>query len=214
VKVLRLPDTILALIFDLDGTLYTNPAYGKFQETSQVARLALFLGVSEAQAQALLDDSREALRLRGQPKTSMANHFLGLGVGMEDIVAWREEAIVPRDWLVPNPRLDAVLAQLGEDFRLAILTNNPRGVGRANLEALGVAERFELVVGLDDSFESKPARAPFLAVCARLGLEPESCVSIGDREDVDLATPLDLGMGAILVDGVEDVYRLPEILRI
>jgi putative hydrolase of the HAD superfamily len=214
VKVLSLPGTILALIFDLDGTLYTNALYGKFQETSQVARLALHLGIDETQAQALLDGSREARRERGLPRTSMANHFLGLGIDMEKIVRWREEAIIPRDWLEPDPGLDAVLARLGTNYRLAILTNNPRSVGRASLEALGVAGRFELVVGLDDSFESKPSPAPFLKVCSLLGLLPQSCVSIGDREDVDLTTPLSLGMGAVLVDGVEDVCRLPEILNV
>jgi phosphoglycolate phosphatase/putative hydrolase of the HAD superfamily len=41
---------------------------------------------------------------------------------------------------------------------------------------------------------------------------PESCLSVGDRYDIDIALPLELGMGGILVDGVEDVYRLPELL--
>ena len=212
-KVLRLPDRILALIFDLDGTLYTNPPYGKFQESSQVARLALFLGIDELEARRLLDDLREARRARGLPSTSMANHFLALGVDMGTIIRWREEAIIPRDWLKPDPRLGAVLSLLGSRFRLSLLTNNPRRVGLANLEALGVEDRFESVVGLDDSCESKPSEAPFLAVCARLGLPPGAFVSIGDREDVDLATALSLGMGAVLVDGVEDVYRLPGILK-
>jgi FMN phosphatase YigB (HAD superfamily) len=142
----------------------------------------------------------------------MANHFLGFGVDMATIVRWREEEIVPGAWLKADPRLDAALALLEKRFTLAVLTNNPCKVGQANLEALGVAGRFELVVGLDDSLESKPSPAPFLAVCSRLGLAPGSCVSIGDREDVDLSTPMELGMGAILVNGVEDVYRLPELL--
>jgi phosphoglycolate phosphatase/putative hydrolase of the HAD superfamily len=36
-------------------------------------------------------------------------------------------------------------------------------------------------------------------------------VSIGDRCDIDIALPLELGMGGILVEGVEDVYALGEI---
>jgi FMN phosphatase YigB (HAD superfamily) len=212
VKVLRLPAAALALVFDLDGTLYTHPRYAQFQESSQVARLACHLGLGAAEAQAMLDGSREARRACGLPKTSMANHFLGFGVDMATIVRWREEEIVPGAWLKADPRLDAALALLEKRFTLAVLTNNPCKVGQANLEALGVAGRFELVVGLDDSLESKPSPAPFLAVCSRLGLAPGSCVSIGDREDVDLSTPMELGMGAILVNGVEDVYRLPELL--
>jgi FMN phosphatase YigB (HAD superfamily) len=211
VKLLGLPPLVLALVFDLDGTLYTNRDYAKFQESSQVARLARRLGLSQMEAQAALDGAREARRAQGLPKTSMARYFLGFGVDMATIIGWREEEIHPADWLAPDARLDATLALLGKRFRLALLTNNPRRIGVENLDALGVAGRFELVVGLDDSFESKPAKEPFLTVCARLGLDPSSCVSIGDREDVDLATALDLGMGAVLVEGVEDVYRLPEL---
>jgi phosphoglycolate phosphatase/putative hydrolase of the HAD superfamily len=43
------------------------------------------------------------------------------------------------------------------------------------------------------------------------GAMPETCVSVGDRYDIDIALPLELGMGGILVDGVEDVYTLPEV---
>lgn len=211
-KVLRLPDIVLALVFDLDGTLYTHAAYGKFQETSQVARLARHLGTSAAEAQALLDASREARRRQGLPKTAMGKLFLDFGVDMDTVVRWREEEIHPKDWLVADPRLDEALGALGRRFKLALLTNNPRKVGMESLEALGVARRFEVVVGLDDHLDSKPAPKPFLLACSCLGLPPSACVSIGDREDVDLRTALELGMGAILVDGVEDIYRLTEIL--
>jgi hypothetical protein len=30
---------------------------------------------------------------------------------------------------------------------------------------------------------------------------------------MDIALPLELGAGGVLVDGVADVYRLPEIIR-
>ena len=71
---------------------------------------------------------------------------------------------------------------------------------------------FRAVVGLDDTMASKPAPEPFLAASRLLGLKPELCVSIGDRRDVDLSPAMALGMGAVLVDGVEDVYSLPGIL--
>jgi ribonucleotide monophosphatase NagD (HAD superfamily) len=38
--------------------------------------------------------------------------------------------------------------------------------------------------------------------------EPGACVSVGDRYDMDIAIPLSLGMGGILVAGVADVYQL------
>jgi phosphoglycolate phosphatase/putative hydrolase of the HAD superfamily len=46
-----------------------------------------------------------------------------------------------------------------------------------------------------------------------LGADIAGCISIGDRYDIDLALPLKLGMGGILVDGVSDVYRLPAVFE-
>jgi phosphoglycolate phosphatase/putative hydrolase of the HAD superfamily len=75
-----------------------------------------------------------------------------------------------------------------------------------------VEEFFPAVVGLDTCGVSKPHEAPFIKTAELLGLPLNACVSIGDRYDIDLALPLELGMGGILVDGVEDVYGLPELL--
>ena len=207
-----LPPEAEALIFDFDGTLYTDAAYARYQEDCQVARLARHLGVGEAEAVARLEAAREARRAAGLPKTSLARHFLRCGVDRKTSVRWRIEEIRPAEWIGPNSALDQTLATLARRFRLVLLTNNPREVGRAGVAALGVAPRFEAVIGLDDTFESKPAPEPFLAAASALGLAPGVCVSIGDRMDVDLEPALALGMGAILVDGVEDVYRLPELL--
>ncbi len=198
-----------ALIFDMDGTLYENLDYYRFQESSQVERLAGFLGISEKEAAERLGAARQARRAAGLPRTSMANHFLSLGADMPSIVRWREEALDPRRWLRPDPRLDATLGLLSGRFRLALLTNNPRSVGLASLQALGVAQRFEQVIGLDDTGKSKPSAEPFIAACGLLGLPLASCVSIGDREDVDIGPALRLGMGGILVRSVREVYELP-----
>ena len=43
-----------------------------------------------------------------------------------------------------------------------------------------------------------------------LGVRPEACVAVGDRYDLDIAIPLDMGMGGILVTGVEEVYQIFE----
>ena len=215
----RIPSDCAALIFDMDGTLYTHEGYGSWQETSQVTRLARHLGIRDEEAAAMMAEAREARRAAGLAKTSMANLFLELGrsrgfpIDMRTIIRWREEEIRPAEWLKADPKLSETLAALASRFRLCLLTNNPRSVGAASLAALGVAPHFSLVIGLDDSFESKPSFQPFLKACAALGLPPASCVSIGDRMDVDIEPALALGMGGILVEGVEDIYRLPELLK-
>jgi phosphoglycolate phosphatase/putative hydrolase of the HAD superfamily len=75
-----------------------------------------------------------------------------------------------------------------------------------------VEDCFTAITGLDTCMVSKPHRLPFRRAAESLGLAPEHCISIGDRYEIDIALPLDMGMGGILVEGVEDVYALPELL--
>ncbi len=205
---------VKALVFDMDGTLYENLDYYRFQTSSQVERLATYLGTSQEEAYRRFENARAARKAAGLPPTSMANHFLALGVDMPTIIRWREEALIPGEWLKPDQKLDEVLGTLAKRFRLALLTNNPRSVGTASLQALGVERHFEIVVGLDDTGMSKPSPEPFTALCRSLGLPFEACVSIGDRKDVDIEPALALGMGGILVQGVEEIYSLPAYLGI
>jgi hypothetical protein len=44
-------------------------------------------------------------------------------------------------------------------------------------------------------------------------MEAISCISIGDRYDVDIEVPLAMGMGGILVEGAAEVAKLPGFLR-
>ncbi len=200
------------LLFDFDSTLYTNAAYQKFQNDVLIEKFALVRGISSAEAHSLVDKKRAADAAAGLGRTSLGNVLLSFGIPIETSVVWREELIRPSDWLKPDPALAKALSRLAAYFSLALVTNNPRSVGRAGLAALTVEPFFRVVIGLDDTMRSKPDPAPYRAAAQALGIEPVSCVSIGDRYDVDLAPALGLGMGAILVDGAADVYRLPCLL--
>jgi phosphoglycolate phosphatase/putative hydrolase of the HAD superfamily len=208
-KVIAIGEDPKALVFDLDNTLYTNPAYAQFQEDALVERLGRELGIGAAAAAARIAALRAEREAAGLGKTSLGKLFAALGVEMRDSVRWREECFEPAKWLKRDERLAAALRNLAKDFKLALMTNNPRSVGEKSLDALGARSSFSALVGLDDTLSGKPAPEPFLEVCKRLGLEPRRCVSIGDRFDVDLAPAMELGMGAILVEGVADVYKLP-----
>jgi len=201
-----------ALIFDLDNTLYTNPAYAASQEEALVERLGRDLGMSTEAAAAKIAALRAERSTAGLGVTSLGRLFAALGIEISTSVAWRVECIDPAKWLKRDVRLDRALGMLAKNYSLALLTNNPRLVGERSLAALGVRSRFGVLVGLDDTLVGKPAPEPFIETARRMGLEPGRCVSIGDRFDVDLAPAMELGMGAILIDGVEDVYLLPECL--
>lgn len=211
-KVYRLPVSPKAILFDLDSTLYSSPEYAAFQSDVLVRELARVRGVEEAGIRGEIRAVRDRIARETGKVTSLGNAMAELGVDIPTSVAWRERLIKPGDWLSRDGMLAEALSALAGRFLLAVVTNNPRSVGRETLRALEVEDSFRVVVGLDDTMVSKPAREPFELAARLLGLPAGDCVSVGDRYDVDLAVPLELGMGAILVDGVEDVYSLPPLL--
>lgn len=210
-KVVALPPEPTALIFDLDNTLYTNSSYAAFQEDVLVERLGRELGISSEDAAQKIAILRAERVQAGLGKTSLGKLFAALGIDITTSVRWREDCIEPRKWLHPDSRLQHALGLLARDYVLALTTNNPRLIGEKSLDALGVRSRFSILVGLDDTLSGKPSSEPFEETARRLGVRPDRCISIGDRFDVDLAPAMELGMGAILVDGVEDVYELPTL---
>lgn len=212
-RIYRLPAATRAILFDIDGTLYTNAEYGRRQIDVLIEELARVRGQDIDQTRADVEKARATIAGRDGVQTSLGNAMAALGVDLPTSVAWRERLIDPAAFLSPDARLRAALGSFVEaGIRLVAVTNNPKSVGLASIRALGVDGLFSAVVGLDDTLRSKPAREPYELAARRAEAPPETCLSAGDRYDVDLAVPLDLGMGAVLVDGVEDVYALPEIL--
>ncbi len=70
------------------------------------------------------------------------------------------------------PGMADALAQLSELGSLAIVTNKPEGLSDQLLRALGVRERFAVVIGGDSCAEPKPSPVPLRAAAARLGVGP------------------------------------------
>ncbi len=209
-----MPRPVGAALFDIDGTLYTNQAYVDFQVDVLIEELARISGRGLAAMREDIERTRRGLaEAEGRATTSLGNAMAAWGVDIATSVAWRNRLIDPSRFLKPDLRLAAALSALrGGGIAIAAVTNNPQALGRATLRALGVEGYFSAVVGLDDTMKSKPAREPYELAARLLGRESALCLSVGDRYDVDLAIPLELGMGAILVDGVEDVYGLPALL--
>jgi phosphoglycolate phosphatase/putative hydrolase of the HAD superfamily len=212
-KIYKLPETVLALVFDLDLTLYISPEYGKAQNDSLVARLGEVMGRSFEEMDREVNDYRSRFTAsQGGKKPSLTSILLNYGISIADNIRWREETCEPARFLGEDKKLKKTLSELSARYALGVVTNNPVLVARRTLAVLGVEDCFGALVGLDTCMTAKPGRLPFVRITEFLGRKVETCVSIGDRYDIDLALPMELGMGGILVDGVEDVYGLPEIL--
>ena len=210
--VYRLPSCCRAIIFDMDSTLYTHPEYAQAQIDLPVMRLAALQGKSFGEMSKEIADFRKnwAAAHNGQV-ISLGNTFTAFGISIEENIRWREELYNPEQYLSRDDKLYAAVKQLSSRFALTVVTNNPVSIAMRTLAMLGVAEFFCGITGLDTCGVSKPHEAPFKKAVELCKTAAEYCVSVGDRYDIDIALPLELGMGGILVDGVEDVYKLPEL---
>lgn len=212
-KIYKIPENLHTIIFDIDSTLYTNPSYAFEQVDCQVRHFAELRNMSHQEARNLVSNFRKnwAAEHNGQ-KISLGNLLTYFGIPIEESIQWRKTLLEPADFLGPDQKLFDSLSKLEKKFKMICVTNNPVLPARKTLEAIGISDFFPEIIGLDTCRVSKPNKKPFLLAAQKTGCNPEGCLSIGDRYDIDLALPLELGMGGILVNGVEDVWNLPQIL--
>jgi len=213
-KVYRLPSDLAncAIIFDMDNTLYTHNEYAQSQIDLPVKRLADLRKKTFNKMKTEIDEYRRNWTESHNGQTlSLGNVFLEFGISINESILWREELCCPEDHLTEDKQLRITLEVLSSCFQLAIVTNNPVSVAQRTLSVLGVNDLFTNIIGLDTFGISKPDKVHFLKAAELCGVEAVQCISVGDRFDIDITLPLELGMGGILVNGVEDVYRLPDL---
>jgi phosphoglycolate phosphatase/putative hydrolase of the HAD superfamily len=211
-KVYNIPERVSCVIFDIDSTLYTNDAYAHEQVDVQIRHFANLRGMTDDEARAMVGTFRDDYFREHGKKISLGNTLVNFGIPIEESVRWRESLIEPARFLSRDDKLAATLRELSYRFTLVAVTNNPVLPARKTLDVLGVSGFFPELIGLDTTGVSKPHKKPFLAAAERAQTPIAECLSVGDRYDIDIALPLELGMGGILVDGVEDVYELPALL--
>ena len=212
-KIHKIPQTIQTLIFDIDSTLYTNSAYAYEQVDCQVREFAKLKNLTSDEARKLVFDFRKKFaEENGGKKISLGNLLTNFGIPIEQSVKWRNDLMHPEDFLVRDEKLICELQILSKKYKLICVTNNPVKPARKTLEVIGISDFFEHIVGLDTCYKSKPARESFEKALELIKTTAKNAVAIGDRYDLDVQLPLQMGMGGIEVSGVEDVYDLNKIL--
>ena len=212
-KSFNIPDAVKALIFDIDSTLYTNSAYAFEQVDCQVREFAKLKGISNDEARKMVSEYRKKFAAENNgKKVSLGNTLLAFGIPIEQSVQWRKALMEPSDFLKKDEKLINLMRDFQKNYKMICVTNNPVLPARKTLEAIGISEFIPQIIGLDTCYKSKPAYEPFKKAMEALGEKAENCVAVGDRYDLDLAIPLEMGMGGILVSGVEEIYSLHKLL--
>lgn len=212
-KIYKIPENIKTIIFDIDSTLYTSSAYAFEQVDAQIRHWAHKQRITAAQARNKISQFRKNWsRENGGKKISLGNAFTYFGVTIEESIEMRRTLLEPKNFLKRDEELIETLKILMQKYRLICVTNNPVLPARKTLKAIGIDQLIPDIIGLDTCGKSKPALEPFQLACKLTDSKPDECLAIGDRYDMDIALPLQMGMGGILVHSVQDVYKLTELI--
>ena len=111
------------------------------------------------------------------------------------------------------PALSA-LEQAHPSVALGVVTNGEGEPQRAKLAAIGLGERFPVVVASGEAGVAKPEAEIFALACERLGVEPAQAVHVGDRLDLDAEGAIAAGLRGIWLDRLGTTPRPTHIERI
>ena len=193
----------LAVVVDLDDTLYPQAAY--------LAGAAAAVGAAATAAGLDGDAVHTALvaELAAGSDTggTIDRALLAAGVGPGELSALLPGLVAAftghrPDHLPTYPGVEAALTALAAAVPLACLTDGAPAIQRAKLAGTGLDRLLPLVVLSDEvggRAARKPAPAGLLTIAARLGVPADRLLMIGDRPGKDVAVAAAVGARAIRV---------------
>ena len=204
-------DGISAVLFDIDGTLYSQQRLrvvmaAEFVRTmrgrglAQTVRLARIISAFRR--------TREEMRGLGEPsgwldELQFAYAAQKVGVGVDEVRAAVEE------WILTRPLKNLRFARrAGLDDTLSALTARGVRIGALSdyptdtkLQAMGIAKQFSVTLCATDRSVNafKPHPKGFHVACEQWGLAPQEVLYVGDRPEIDGAGAAAAGMHCIIV---------------
>lgn len=164
---------VAAVVFDLDGVIVdSEPVW----EEVRRAYVAAHGGTWQADSQR---------RLMGMSTGEWSRYLSGeLGVDRTaeqvatEVVAEMSRRYAQRVPLI-NGAVDVVRRTAGR-WPLGLASSSPTRLIRAALDATGLSDTFGATLSTEQTAHGKPAPDVYLAVAARLGVDPAHCVAIED----------------------------------
>ena len=208
----------VAWIFDLDDTLFAH----REAVADGILATRIRLGGVIADADAATETARWAqleehhyhrylageLDFEGQRRERARGFLAPFGIALSDdeasewfdayfadyVAAWR----LHDDALPLLRRLESTPGS-----KLGIITNGDPVFQGRKLAAVGLADRFDVVVASGAEGVVKPDPAIFHIACERLGVSPEAAVYVGDRLRTDAIGSASAGLTGVWIDRLD-----------
>lgn len=204
---------IRGIIFDLDGTLYVSERFAAEITTTAAVYVAGVRGISHGEAEQLLTKARQRLAEENGAVPTISAACVELGGTVPELHRFFQATLRPEAYLVREQRVIDLLERLAGRFCLYIYTNNNRVLTTRILDYLGLSGLFEGVFTIEDEWRGKPDEEMVVKVLQTVGLQPTEALFVGDRYDIDLRVPEQLGCPVYLSKTVAQLLRLEELLN-
>jgi putative hydrolase of the HAD superfamily len=206
------PSEIRGIVFDLDGTLYVCERFAAEIHLVAVSYFASLKGISPEEADRLMAATKRRLSEESGMVQTISAVCVELGGSVQELHRLFERSLRPEAYLVRDERVIRLLERLAERFSLYIYTNNNRVLTARILTYLGLNGMMDGIFTIDDTWRGKPDEEMVGMVLEKIGLAPAEALFVGDRYDVDLRLPDQLGCPVYLSRSVEQLLRLEELL--
>ncbi|RMF46696.1 MAG: HAD family hydrolase [Deltaproteobacteria bacterium] len=204
--------SVSAIVFDLDGTLYTNAELLAEIERTAELLVARGRGVSPQAARRTMNRARRRIAdLEGREPT-LSRVCMELGIELRDLHRTFEEMVRPEQYLVYDPVLQALLEGLREQCPLYLYTNNNLPLTQKILALLGIENLFERLFTIEYAWRPKPDPEVLEMVLGEIGGPPDEVLFVGDRDQVDLEPARDRGLPTLLVSETADLLQVHKLL--
>ena len=193
-----------AILFDFDGVLLDSEPVHCECWAAVLATLGIPLTWEFYRERCIGVDDREMLRMlaaRCHPPLDW-NRLWTLYPAKKRLFQERMAAAPPFD-----PALDGLLADLHALYKLAVVSSSAVSEIQPLLEAAGLRQHFDTVVGGDDVTRHKPAPEPYLLAASRLGAGAPLVV---EDSEAGIASGRAAGFQVLPVRSPAEV---PELLR-
>lgn len=200
-----------AVVFDVDGTLYPQPVLRRAMMLRLVGNVLASprRGLTTLRALQAYRRAQEGLRgasigggvAAAQLRLAAERSGLPEAEVAAIVATWMEQAPLPILARLVDPWLLGLLDGLRRrGVRLGVLSDYPAD---AKLRALGVADRFDVVVSAQDPSINrfKPHPGGLLETLRRLEVAPAEALYVGDRHDVDARTADAAGVPCVILRG-------------